>query len=131
MPTTFLDPESLSRPTAYSHVAIVEAGRQVHVSGQVALDARGQLVGKDDFAAQARQVYANLGHALAAAGSSMTNVFKVVTYVVDPTPDKIAALRAIRATLHGSGPFPASTLVGVTALASPDWMLEIEVIASV
>lgn len=123
------NPQGLSKPTGYSHVAVVTAGRQVHVSGQVALDAAGNLVGKGDIGAQAEQVFANLKTALAAAGTDFSKVFKMVTYVVDLTPDKLPPVRAVRAKVFGDGPYPASTLVGVTALVNPDFLLEIEVIA--
>ena len=124
------NPSGLSKPTGYSHVAVVSAGRQVHVSGQVALNAQGQVVGTGDVAAQAEQVYANLLAALGAAGAKLSNVFKMVTYVVDLTPDKVLAVRAVRNRHFGDGPYPASTMVGVTALVNPDLLIEVEVIAA-
>jgi len=123
------NPDNLSKPTGYSHVAVVPAGRQIHVAGQVAFNPAGQIVGKGDLSAQAEQVYANVSNALAAAGASFKDVFKVVTYVVDLTPDKAAAIRAVRMKHLGAGPYPASTMVGVTSLVTPDLLLEIEVIA--
>ena len=130
MTTNFISPATLSKPTGYSHVAIVAAGKQVHVAGQVALDASGQVVGKGDLGAQAEQVYANLAAALAAAGASFKDVFKLVTYVVNLTPEKAAAIRVVRAKHLGAGPYPASTMVGVTGLVNPDLLVEIEVIAT-
>lgn len=131
MNTHFLSPATLSKPTGYSHVAIVAAGNQIHVAGQVAFNAEGQLVGKGDVGAQAEQVYTNLGAALAAAGASLRDVFKLVTYVVNLTPEKAAAVRAVRMKYLGDGPYPASTMVGVTSLVNPDLLVEIEVIATV
>ena len=131
MSTHFLSPATLSKPTGYSHVAIVAAGKQIHVAGQVAFNADGQLVGKGDVGAQAEQVYTNLGAALAAAGASLRDVFKLVTYVVNLTPEKAAAVRAVRMKYLGDGPYPASTMVGVTSLVNPDLLVEIEVIAMV
>ncbi len=125
-----LNPATLSTPTGYSHVAIVTSGRQVHVSGQVALDATGQLVGKGDLAAQAEQVYANLAAALTAAGSSLGDIVKTVIYVVGLTAERAAAVRSVRTKHLGAGPYPASTMVGVTALVHPDWLIEIDVIAA-
>jgi enamine deaminase RidA (YjgF/YER057c/UK114 family) len=127
--TRFINPPDVSRPTAYSHVAVIDAGAQIHVSGQVALDAAGSVVGKGDVAAQAAQVYDNLAACLKAAGSDFAHVAKMVTYVVDLTPDKAAAIRAERLKRFGSGPFPASTMVGVPALVHPDLLVEVEVIA--
>ena len=130
MTTNFISPATLSKPTCYSHVAIVPAGKQIHVAGQVALDASGQVVGKGDVGAQAEQVYANLAAALAAAGASFKDVFKLVTYVANLTPEKAAAIRVVRAKHLGAGPYPASTMVGVTSLVNPDLLVEIEVIAT-
>lgn len=125
-----LNPATLAKPAGYSHVAVVPAGRQVHLSGQVAFDAAGQVVGKGDVGAQAEQVYANLATGLTAAGANLGDVFKVVTYVVDLTPEKAAAIRAVRMKHLGAGPYPASTMVGVTSLVHPDLLVEIEVIAA-
>ena len=91
------------------------------------------MVGKGDVGAQAEQVYANLAVALSAAGASLRDVFKVVTYVVNLTPEKASAIRAVRLKYLGEGAVsitpPASTMVGVTSLVNPDLLIEIEVIA--
>jgi len=125
-----LNPAALSPPTGYCHVAIVTAGRQVHISGQIALDPMGVVVGEGDIAAQAEQVYANLAAGLAAAGADFSKVFKVVTYVVDLTTEKAVAVRKVRGKYLGDGPYPASTMVGVTSLVDPRFLIEIEVIAA-
>lgn len=125
-----VNPARLSKPTGYSHATIASSARQLHISGQVALNASGQIVGKGDLAAQAEQVYANLAAALAEAGADFSNVFKVVTYVVDLTRDKAAAVRAVRMKYLGDGPYPASTMVGITSLVDPDFLIEIEAIAA-
>ena len=130
MTISHISPATLSKPAGYSHVTVVSAGKQIHVSGQVALNAAGEVVGKGDVGAQAEQVYVNLTAALAAAGASLGDVFKLVTYVVNLTPEKAAAVRAVRMKYLGDGPYPASTMVGVTALVTPDLLVEIEAIAS-
>jgi enamine deaminase RidA (YjgF/YER057c/UK114 family) len=124
------NPAGLSKPTGYSHVTVVQAGRQVHISGQVALDANGTVVGKGDIGAQAEQVFKNLETALASVGLDFTHVFKMVTYVVGLNPEMLPPIRAARAKRFGDGLFPASTLVGVTALVNPDLLIEVEVIAA-
>jgi enamine deaminase RidA (YjgF/YER057c/UK114 family) len=126
-----LQPQGLSPTRGYSHVTVVTSHKQVHVSGQVAFSATGELVGKGDLSAQAEQVYLNLGHALAAAGARFSDVFKIVTYVVDLRPGKVAAVRAVRSKYFGDGPFPASTMVGVTSLVDPDLLIEVEAIAAI
>jgi enamine deaminase RidA (YjgF/YER057c/UK114 family) len=124
------NPATLSPPRNDAHGTVVTRGRQVHVSGQVAMNAAGEIVGKGDLGAQTEQVYANLGHALGAAGATLADVFKIVTYVVNITPDKVAAIRAARARFVGNGPFPSSTMVGVTGLVHPDLLIEVEAIAA-
>lgn len=123
-----INPPALSKPTGYTHVVEVNRGRTIYVAGQVAFDGSGTMVGKGDFAAQTRQVMENLKAALAAAGATFDNVVKVNTYVTDMS--QIQTLRTIRASYFGTNP-PASTLVQVVALALPDLMIEIEVIAVV
>ena len=129
MPIQRLNPPSLSKPTGYSHATLVTAGRQVHVSGQVALNASGEIVGKGDIAAQTEQVYQNLKAALSAAGADMRHVFKLVTYVVDLTPARAAEIRKVRLAHMTEGDYPASTMVGTTALVHPDVLIEMEAIA--
>jgi enamine deaminase RidA (YjgF/YER057c/UK114 family) len=129
MERRFINPLELSVPTGYSHVVISSAGRTVHVSGQVAFDATGRIVGAGDLRAQAVQVYENLKAALVAADASFADVVKVTTYVVDLSTDKAAVLREIRAQYLPDGQKPASTMVGVTSLVRPELLVEVEAIA--
>lgn len=129
MPIQRLNPPTLSKPTGYSHVTLVTAGRQLHISGQVALNAAGEIVGKGDITAQTEQVYQNLKSALVAAGANMSHVFKLVTYVVDLTPARAADIRKVRLRHLSEGEYPASTMVGATALVHPDFLIEVEAIA--
>ncbi|MGE3303605.1 MAG: RidA family protein [Hyphomonadaceae bacterium] len=130
MPVQRINPDALHTTTGYSHVSIVPAGRQVYVAGQVAIAPSGELVGKGDLAEQAEQVFANLKTALAAGGTDMARVYRIVTYVVDLTPEKMAIVRAVRARHMGEAPFPSSVMLGVQALAHPDLMIEIEATAA-
>ncbi len=129
MPLEFLNPPALSRPGSYSHIAIVPTGRQLHLSGQVALDADGAVIGRGDLAAQATQVFANITDAIVAAALPISAVFKLTLYVVDLTPDRADIVRAARAACFGAGPFPAATMVGVSALVDPAFLIEVEAIA--
>ena len=122
------NPTALSRPTGYTHIVEVNRGKTVYIAGQVAFDASGAVVGKQDFIAQTRQVMENLKAALAAVGATFDNVVKVNTYVTDIS--QIQALREVRSAYFGANP-PASTLVQVVALAHPDLMIEIEAVAVV
>lgn len=130
MPTRHINPPSLAKPTGYSHVTTVTGGKQIHISGQVARDANGNTVGAGDVGAQARQVYANLRECLKAAGASFKDVVKLTTFVVNLTPEKAAAVRVARNECLAE-PFPASTMVGVTALVDPNLLVEIEMTAFV
>ena len=124
----YLNPATLSAPTGYSHIAEVSGGRTIYIAGQVAFDSSGNVVGKGDFAAQATQVFENLKLALAAVGATFENIVKVNTYVTDMSHLQI--LRQIRARYYGKNA-PASTLVEIGRLASPDLMIEIEAVAVV
>ncbi len=123
------NPDGLSRPTGYSHVVEVTGPvKTIYVAGQVALDKDGNVVGARDMKAQTEQVFRNLETALAAAGAKFGDVVKMNTYITDMS--KAPAVREVRARYFGEVT-PASTLVQVVALARPELMLEIEVIAAV
>ena len=124
----YMNPPTLSAPTGYTHVVQVHRGRTVYIAGQVAFDKSGNIIGKGDFRAQATQVFENLKLALAAAGATFDNLVKVTTFVTDLS--QIQTLREIRAKYYGKNA-PASTLVQITQLASPAFMIEIEAIAVV
>lgn len=101
-------------------------GDLVIVSGQAAIDEQGQLVGVGDFDAQAEQAFANLRRTLEAAGSSLDKIVKVTIYLTDMSNfPKIVELRG----RHFTEPWPADTIVGVTALALPELEIEIEAMA--
>jgi enamine deaminase RidA (YjgF/YER057c/UK114 family) len=127
----FLNPEGLSKPTGYTHVVIAQPGKLVYISGQVALNKNGEVVGKGDLRAQVTQVMENLKTALAAAGATADDIIKTNSYVVNLQPDQLPILREIRTKYFSAEHPPASTLIGVTALARPDFMIEIEAVAVV
>jgi enamine deaminase RidA (YjgF/YER057c/UK114 family) len=122
-----LNPETISTRQGYSHVVEAE-GRLIFVAGQVSLDKNGDLVGKGDIELQARQAYANLEAALAAVGANFDDVVRVTTYVVDYRPEHRTVLRQIRSEHWPADP-PAATLLGVSALALPDLLVEVEATA--
>lgn len=119
----------LAAPIGFSHVTVCGPGRLVHISGQVSKDATGRVIGAGDLATQTQHTYANLCAALEAAGASRRDVVKIVTYVVDLNAEKAAVVRIVRNGLMGDGPYPASTMVGVSSLVSPDLLIEIEATA--
>jgi reactive intermediate/imine deaminase len=123
----FLTPATLSPPFGYSHVVEAPAGTIVYISGQVPLNAEGQLVGGGDFAAQTRQVFENLTRALEAADAAWSDVVKLDYFLRDV--DQIGAVRAIRDEYVNTANPPASTLVEVSSLFSPDVLVEIQAVA--
>jgi 2-iminobutanoate/2-iminopropanoate deaminase len=101
-------------------------GPLVVVSGQASLDEQGQVVGAGDFDAQAEQAFDNLRRVLEAGGSSLEKVIKVTIYLTDMANfPKIVELRA----RHFTQPWPADTIVAVTALGLPELEIEIEAMA--
>jgi enamine deaminase RidA (YjgF/YER057c/UK114 family) len=105
----------------------VRVGGRIYVSGQVALDGDGAVVGVGDMAAQARQTFANIRAVLAEGGASMDDVVKITAYITDMS--RYAEYAAARAEAFGGGALPASATVTTPALVMPDLLVEIEAIA--
>jgi enamine deaminase RidA (YjgF/YER057c/UK114 family) len=129
-----LQPEGLPAPLGqYSHVTRSRPEQLIIVAGQVAVDERGELVGEGDFDAQMRQVFNNLEQALNGAGSGLDSVMKFTTYLT--RAEDLEAFRRVRqdlfAELYPEGRYPANTLLVVTRLVSPAFLVEIEAIATV
>lgn len=118
----------LSTPRGYSHV-VTASGTMVFVAGQISMDKDGNLVGAGDLRAQTTQVLDNVKAALAAAGATFTDVVKMNTYVVNLKADDLPIIREVRTNYFPAENPPASTLVGVTALAFEGLLIEIEVVA--
>lgn len=131
MEKLFYNPEGMVKPGAYTPAISVSGGRTVYVSGQVSQDAAGNVVGQGDVLAQTEQVYKNLGIALAAAGASFSDVVKLNVYVVDYQPEHRALLQSVREKHVSKDKPPVSTLIGVQALARPEFLVEIEAVAVV
>ena len=103
-----------------------QLGNTIYVSGQVAYDANGQLVGEGDIKAQTRQVFQNIKDVLSAAGAKMDDIIKINTYITDQS--KFMDMLAVRSEIFGNNP-PASTAVVVAGLAFPGLLIEVEAIA--
>jgi reactive intermediate/imine deaminase len=127
MPSQHINPEALSRSRGYSQV--VKAGNTVYIAGQISVGSDGNVVGKGDAEAQVRQIWRNIEAAVKAAGGSLSNVVKTTTYVTHI--QHAAAVRKVREELFQSINPPTSTLLVVSGLASPDYLVEIEAIAVV
>jgi 2-iminobutanoate/2-iminopropanoate deaminase len=134
MPVSIDNPDALHAPLGlYSHVASATGSRTIFVAGQVALDRDGTLVGDGDVAAQTRQVYENLGLALASAGATWADVAKATTFLI--SEDLIEDWRSVREEmfprLFPSGAYPPHTLVVARRLVRPEFLVEMELVAVV
>ena len=125
----FINPAGLSTPTGYTHVVEAPKGRTLHISGQVAFDQLGQLVGPGDFTAQAEQVFTNLKIALEANGATFEDVVQMGVYVTDM--EQLNAYRGVRDKYINQATAPASTLIKVAQLVHRDLLLEIDAVAVV
>lgn len=132
MAITLVNPEGLPKVDIYRQVSVATGSKLVFLAGQVAVDAAGATVGVGDLAAQVEQCYLNVATALAAVGASFEDVAKLTAYVVDWTPDKMPLLMegiTRAAAKLGVTPVPPFTGLGVSALAGPDLLVEVEATA--
>ncbi len=126
-----VNPSALGPPPGYSQVVEVRAERIIFIAGQTALDASGMLVGKSDFAAQVDQVFRNLAAALGAVGCTPANLVKLTVFLCDM--NDLGAYREARDQFFAivSPPAaPAVTLIEVSKLYGPDFLIEIEAVAA-
>jgi enamine deaminase RidA (YjgF/YER057c/UK114 family) len=123
-----VQPEGLDNPETYSHVIVATGSRLVFIAGQMSDDPQGNLVFPGDLVAQARQVFANLGRALAAAGARPDQVTKITIYVVGHRREYLPIIEAARIALFGDHK-PTDTLLGVETLAAPGYLIEVDAIA--
>ena len=124
-----MNPQTVAPPVgSYSQAVRVEEGgvAWIFVSGQIATDAQGQLVGPGDLAAQTEQVFENLARVLEANGATFDDVVKIQTFFT--TLEDLAASREVRAHYLPAEP-PASTAVQVVALVVPDALIEVDLVA--
>jgi enamine deaminase RidA (YjgF/YER057c/UK114 family) len=128
---TRFNPPELGVPPGYSQVVDVRAGRMIFIAGQTALDRDGNVVGKNDFATQADQVFRNLGVALESAGCTAGNLVKLTVFLRNM--DHLPIYREARNRFFATSTPPAApavTLVEVSKLYGPDFLIEIEAVAA-
>lgn len=125
----FINPQGMVKPGAYTPVVTAQGGRTIYVAGQVSLDEKGEVVGRGDLMAQAEQVWRNVGLALKGAGATFNDLVKINVYVVNYKPEYRDMLHQMRLRHVSKDTPPASTLVGVQALARDGFLIEIEAIA--
>ena len=127
-----INPPTLAPPVMglYTQVTVASPVRLVFVAGQVAIDANGQLVGRDDYPAQARQAFANVKLAVEAAGATGRDITSYCVHVVRYHVDVLMPVfNAGREVFGDEWPLCSSMLLGVDALALPEWLIEIDATA--
>jgi len=122
-----INPPELFAPPGFSHIAIAAGQRLVFLAGQAAITPEFAVVGEGDLAAQTRASMDSVGIALRAAGANWDDVVRRTIYTVAPTEFEVIA-RAIE-EVTGETDHPPQTIIGVTGLALPQLMIEIEVTA--
>ena len=127
----YIDPDSLKKNPAFTNVVVVEGNvKTVHIGGQDALNASGEIVGKGDIVAQTEQILANVRAALEAGGARPEHIIKWNIYVVEGQSLQAGFGAFQRAWPETPNP-PAITGVFVSALAHPDFLVEIDAVAVV
>lgn len=126
------NPAHLHKPTGYSHVAEITSGKLIYISGQVALDASGNIVGEGNYRAQIEQVFRNLKTALESAGGTFQNVVKLNYYIVDTVESaEFFAYREVRDRYLDTANPPVATVIVIRRLFRPEFLIEIEGVAVV
>ncbi|NGQ94281.1 RidA family protein [Brevibacillus sp. SYP-B805] len=124
----YINPDTMPPPFGYTNVVEVRNGRMIYISGQVALNRDGQIVGIGDLAAQTKQVFENIKAALEAAEASFDDVVKFTFFLTDIS--QIQVVRDIRDTYINTANPPASSAVEVRRLVNEHFLIEIEAIAA-
>ncbi|HEY1778742.1 MAG TPA: RidA family protein [Solirubrobacteraceae bacterium] len=125
-----INPPENGPANGYSHVLVVDPGvSTVYISGQVPVDEQGAVLAVGDLAGQTEVVFEHLGRALAAAGASWKDLVRMTTYLTDMRD--LAAVRTVRGRFLDPTALPTSTLVEVSCLFHPDFLIEVDAIAAV
>ena len=131
MPKEYVNPSSLfaSLPHGFSQVVIATGRKMVFVSGQTAWDARKNIVGGDSVLEQARQAFRNLGTAMEAAGGTLRDIVALRIYIVNYQAESGTAVGTVLREFFSRENAPTSNWIGVSALAVPEFLIEIEATA--
>jgi enamine deaminase RidA (YjgF/YER057c/UK114 family) len=125
---SFINPPDVAQPTGYTHVVSVEDPQKIlYIAGQVSRNQKGETVGTGDLEVQTRQVYQNLLLILQSQGATFSDVVKLNTYTTQA--ERIDVVRKVRNEFLAAGNPPAHTFIGVSALADPAFLIEIEAVA--
>jgi len=131
---TYLNPPSAPPPAGmYSHVARMTPGEMAFIAGQVAVDAKGSVIGAGDLAAQVDQVFRNLGGIIKDLGADFEQVVQFTTYLTkaESIPVWMSARSELFPKLFPGGKYPPNTLLVIDRLVKPEFLLEVEAIVRV
>ena len=131
MPKEYINPNSLfpSVQHGFSQVVVAGGKKMAFISGQTAWDIRKEIVGGDSLLEQARQALRNIQAAIDAAGGTLKDIVSLRIYIVNYQPENAEAMSLALKEFFSSANPPASTWIGVSALAVPEFLIEIEATA--
>lgn len=127
------NPDTLGKPMGqYSQIARVKASEFLFIAGQLSADRDGNIIGADDFEAQCRQVFANVGAALQSCGAGWGNVVQFTTYFVHSQDIPKFMQYRLREfpRLFPNGAYPPNTLLMVDRLVKEPFLLEVQTVAA-
>ncbi|HKB82692.1 MAG TPA: RidA family protein [Burkholderiales bacterium] len=130
MSKQFVNPPGMKPLGMYTQVTVARGGSLAFISGQVAVDAQGKVVGAGDIHAQAVQVFENLKLALGGIGAIFADVVKFTIYIVGLTQERRKAVMDVRSRYISHTHPPAATMVGVDQLVQPELLVEIEAVVA-
>lgn len=131
MAKKFVNPPGMKPLGMYSQVTVATGGSLAFISGQVAVDGQGKVVGEGDIEAQAVQVFENLKLALGSIGASFDDVIKFTIFIVGLDAARRKAVMDVRGRYINRDNPPAATMIGVDALVQPELLVEIEAVVAV
>ncbi len=131
MPKQHINPDSLfpSLQHGFSQIVVASGAKTVYISGQTAWNEKKEIIGASDLAEQARQALRNVEAAVRSAGGTLADVVALRIYIVNYKPEDAGAVGNALREFFPEERRPASTWIGVSSLAVPDFLIEIEVTA--
>ena len=131
MAKKFVNPPGVKPLGMYTHATVAKGGSIVFISGQVAVDSQGKVVGAGDIQAQAVQVFENLKLALGGVGATFEDVIKFTIFIVGLTQERRKAVMDVRGRYISHKNPPAATMIGIDQLVEPELLVEIEAVAAI
>ena len=131
MAKKFVNPPGMKPLGMYTQVTVAQGGSLAFISGQVAIDSQGKVVGAGDIQAQAVQVFENLKLALGGIGATFEDVIKFTIYIVELSAERRKAVMDVRGRYISHKNPPAATMIGVDQLVEPELLVEIEAVVAI